>query len=289
MDIVRSSTSIGTVQFRAEPLTGERTTEGFVIRLPITIGLRPTPAQGLIPMISGLRGTLLHREEHGKMIEIGQLRSDQLYTGAGAEHQFPAIMEWRGTAASLAAYERHRNGKPPEWHVQLAGEVHLLNVVPGEPLHLNTAPETFHGQETLRLPTEAWATLLHQLGILDLILLTIPLQPPIEEPMAPVWRALQAARDDFTAGGESGWRSCGVNIRQALTDWQNAHKPDLAKGLADRSTLTKDQRLDTLRHDLREFTHIAGHPDLRVAKTWNRDDALLALSTTCALLNSKKQ
>ena len=32
-------------------------------------------------------------------------------------------------------------------------------MAPGEPLHLDAVPATFHGQETLSIPTEAWATL----------------------------------------------------------------------------------------------------------------------------------
>ena len=106
--------------------------------------------------------------------------------------------------------------------------------------------------------------------------------------MTPVWSALQAARDDYATGGTTGWRTCGIHLRQALTDWETAQKLDTGKGIADKKTFTKDQRLDNLRYHVREFTHIAGHPDPNVAKTWTRDDALLALSTTCALLNTKK-
>ena len=63
-----------------------------------------------------------------------------------------------GIAACLADYERRRGGRPPVGRVHIAGEVHLLRMAPGEPLHLDAVPATFHGQETLSIPTEAWAS-----------------------------------------------------------------------------------------------------------------------------------
>ena len=84
-----------------------------------------------------------------------------------------------------------------------------------------------------------------------------------------------------TREAKGGWRSCGIHVREALTAWQEEVPLDLGKNITDKAKLTKDQRLDNLRHHLREFTHIAGHPDPSVAKTWTRDDALLAFGRLC--------
>jgi hypothetical protein len=288
MDIEIAHTHVGAIQFRQEPPTAQRTANGFLINLPITIRLRPTPVKGLIPMLSGLRGTLLVPDDKRGLFEIGRFRSDALYHGARDDHQFPATVEWHGALSSLAEFEQRRASKPPAWQVRIAGEIYLLSSVPNHARQLGDVPDTFHGQETLNIPSEIWTTLLQQLGVLDLVLVHIPLPEPTPGPMTPVWSALQQARDDFAAGGAAGWRSCGIHLRQALTDWDIVQKLDTGKGITDKSKLTKDQRLDTLRYHLREFTHIAGHPEPAIAKTWTRDDALLALSATCALLNAKK-
>ena len=248
MDIQIQHTNIGSITFRQEPPTAQRTAEGFLITLPLTIRL--APLDGKIPMVTGLRGTLLQANGTGGPDEIGRLRSDHLYQGASNDHEFPASMDWHGTLTALAEYERLRNGRPPSWTVRIAGEVHLLTVAPGKALQVGDAPYTFFGQEQLRITTEAWTSIVQQLGILNLILIHIPLPDQAPGPMTPVWSALQAARDDYATGGTAGWRGCGIHLRQALTDWEAAQKlalPDPLHGappraraepLAGRSPLT---------------------------------------------------
>jgi hypothetical protein len=243
--------------------------------------------QGRIPRLSDVRGTLFH-PENNRLYEIGRCHSNSYWEGGVNDREFLASVEWKGTLGALADYERIRNGRPVALQVRFVGQVHLLSFTQNQPLRLDLAPFAFHGQEQLAIATEGWAMVLRELGVIDVVLIHIPLTNGATEPMIPVWTALQSARDDFTAGGAAGWRGCGIHIRQALTHWETAEKLDLGKGITDKRMLTKDQRLDNLRFHLREFTHIAGHPDPAVAGHWTRDDALLALSTACALINAKK-
>jgi hypothetical protein len=104
--------------------------------------------------------------------------------------------------------------------------------------------------------------------------------------MAPVYASLQQARDDFTTGGSTGWTTAGMKVRQALNDWETAVTLDTGKGL-DPKDRTKDQRLDQLRQSLREFANLSSHSEPQKA-TWTREDALLSLSATIALLNATK-
>ena len=285
MDIVIQNTIIGSIGFRQDPPTAQRTAEGFTITLPITVRL--SPAQGRVPMLSEIYGTLFHADG-GQLYEIGRFYNNDHWQGGKDDREFPANLEWRGTLAALANYERLRDGRPVSMQVWCAGQVHLLSFTPGQPLKLDFAPFRFHGQEQLRITTESWTNALRALGVIDLVLVHIPVPTCTSDLMTPVWTAVQTARDDFAAGGATGWRSCGIHIREALTDWEGIEKLDTGKGIQDKKVLTKSQRLDNLRYYLREFTHIAGHPDPAVAKTWTRDDALLALSTACALLNARK-
>ncbi len=103
--------------------------------------------------------------------------------------------------------------------------------------------------------------MLQQLGVMDYMLVQFPIPTAMSGPPAPVWSALQRTREDLRAGGRSGWRSCGIHVRRALTDWQTANPPNIEKGISDKTRLTRDQRLDRLREALRDFTHVAGYQE----------------------------
>ena len=128
--------------------------------------------------------------------------------------------------------------------------------------------------------------MLRNLGIMDFLL--VPFPSAASAPMQPMLRSIQMAREDFAVGGRTGWRACRIHVRQALADWNSVEPLDVGKSVSDKTKLTEDQRLDRLREALREFMHIAGHQEPSIAREWTRDDALLALSGICALVNAKK-
>ena len=63
MDIRVQSTIVGEIRFGEDRPSKRRTLDGFLIELPIWIRLRPTPRKRLIPMLSGLRGSLYFHDE----------------------------------------------------------------------------------------------------------------------------------------------------------------------------------------------------------------------------------
>jgi hypothetical protein len=287
MEIQLNNIIVGSIETARHAPTAEPTIGGFNLTIPITIRLAPTGNPPLYPMVSHLRATI-NINACGIKQEIGTCSSPHLFTSASTSYDIAASLHWRGTLETLAAFEQQRNGEPLIFSLQISGHITLLTFTPGETFQLTSPPQAFHGQELLTISTEAWASILQTLRIIDLILVQIPLATTTAAQMTRVWNALQAARKDFTSGGETAWRAAGVHIREALSAWQDAAPPDTGNYPKDRSAMTKDQRLDQLRQSLREFTHLAGHPDPMLATSWTRDDALLALSTISALLNAKK-
>jgi hypothetical protein len=241
----------------------------------MTLRLQTTPTKKLIPLLSNVRGNLI---DVG--LEIGEFTTPHLYLGHNEADAQQITVEWRGTMAALATYERRREGKAVTLKAEITGVIHLLTSAPNQPLMLGPSPTLFSGQTTLTISPDAWATVLRELGIVDLVVVQIPLPDAGRLPPA-VWHELQAARDEFLSGGKAGWRSCGVHLRQALDHWEDAQPLDLG---GTPQNMTKEQRLDVIRKWLRHYTHITAHP--AIAKDWTRDDALLALTAVCALLNA---
>lgn len=275
---------VASLELDGSELTASRTAGGFKFDVPAKITIMAPLGGSHVPMLSGLHGVLsVHNPSE---IEIGCLRATGTYLGASTQHDIPGSLVWRGPLQELAFYEKIRQTKPPSLRVQIWGEVFLLKSAPNQPLRLDEAPTQFYGTTQLTVPVHIWASALRKVGVIDAVFLEIS-NPVVGPPaLKRVWESLQDAKDSFDEGGESGWRSCGVHVREALTAWQDEVPLDLGKNLAN-SDLTKDQRLDNLRNQVRMFTHITAHPDPKVAKSWTRNDALLALGSLCTLLAAK--
>jgi hypothetical protein len=132
--------------------------------------------------------------------------------------------------------------------------------------------------------------MLRNLKVYDTVLIEIPFpsDPPTDWEL--VWHALRDARDSFDRGGSTGWKNCVASVRLALEKWHGIEKEDQGPGWQRPSTTdlqarTKEQRIDTIRWHLIQLAHCAAHTR---ADEWNRDDALLVLSTVSALLAVRK-
>lgn len=243
-------------------------------------------AQGeAAPMVRGLNGHIFASDRSGVKVDIGQFRDEQWYTSSywlskpGGQTDDQINLNWRGTIAELAVYEKMREGRPPEFHIQLRGELcYLLNA--GESDYRNRSePLRIYGEVQIAYPKELWVGRLRSLGVLENVLVEIPLPSAPPAPWDEVWQSLVAARNAFEQGGTTGWKGCVSEVRVALEKWRTIEPEDISQ--ANQRARTKQQRLDFLRWHLHSCAHYWIHsPDERCS----REDALLVLSTFSSLL-----
>jgi hypothetical protein len=102
-----------------------------------------------------------------------------------------------------------------------------------------------------------------------------------------VWQQVRRARDILLRGGPFAWDSCAVAVRQALESWERVEPGDRDRRPGS-THATKRSRLYGLRKELRYYVDYAAHDQQVDEPAWTREDALLALTTLCALLAARK-
>ena len=90
--------------------------------------------------------------------------------------------------------------------------------------------------------------------------------------------AFEEAAEAFRKGGVDGWQTSAARIRTCLDRWEGTTKgKDVTFGHDDPLHV----RMRKLRQAVREVTHYAHH---ETAAQWTREDALVLLAATAALL-----
>ena len=281
--------SVGRIDFNVEPnhLNVSRTAAGFQMSIPGQLLLHLVGRDDPQPMVSNLWGHIFTTDSSGTNVEVGQFYDNSWYSVGwsdrpGRSTSTDIRLIWRGTFIEIAYFEKVREGRPPRLQLQLWGE--LCYLLPSQhPRHqLRTPPQRIYGNVTVTYPKEIWVQKLRSLGVLENVLVEIPLLSAPPAPWDQVWENVVAARDHFEQGGMTGWNSCVLSVRQALERWRDIEGNDT--GPTDPTKRSKRERLNNLRQALHQCTHIWIHRD----EDPTRDDALLMLSTLSALLAERK-
>jgi hypothetical protein len=280
--------SAGSISFdeSGERLSVRRTAAGFHINIPAQISLNLAAKGEPLSMVCGLHGELFANDQSGVAFDIGQVRDERWYTSAyrqgetGQQVDYQVNLNWRGTYSELAAYEKIRGGRFPEFHIQLRGELcHIIYYPDKSNQGYRSEPQSIYGEARVIYPKELWVARLHSLGVMETVLLEVPLPSTPPAPWDEVWKALVAARNALEQGGTNGWKGCVAEVRVGLERWKEIEEEDLTQ--KDSRARTKEQRLDLLRANLLNCAHFWMH---NASEKCSREDALLMLSTFSTLL-----
>ncbi len=285
---------IGALMFDDDPrrLNVHRTAAGFILSFPIVISIRCVKRDDDVPVINGLGGTLWDGFESSPSVELGRIVLDREITtgwtedGTG-ESTNQAYMDWRGTFEELAVYEKIREGRSPRFKVNLEGDLRYLIKINHPRYRIRSEPNNvrfgYSNTAEFNYAAEGWVKkVLHGLGVLENVLVEIPLPKSPPAPWDEVWQALVRARSAFEQGGSAGFKGCVIGVRLALEKWRDIEAPNTGSDPRNRS---KRERLDNLRLALHQCTHVWVHGS---DADCSRDDALLMLSTLSALLAERK-
>jgi hypothetical protein len=252
----------------------------FAFTSPATITFSsPSESQSLLTLES-IR-VVFQADHDGKQIEIGTTSYDGMFFSR--MQNTPLLFSWDWTIHAFAFYERLRAGKEPRFLLRVCGDIRYVLVPEGcsasgrDPI---SVANTFSRSGEVSYSPKAWTTMMRNLKIQDSIIVEIPMPSDPPTGWEPIWMTLRDARDSFDSGGSTGWKNTATSVRLALEEWRKIEAED--KGPTDPHQRTKAQRTDNIRWHLIQLAHYAAHTK---ADEWTRDDALLMLSTVCALLN----
>jgi hypothetical protein len=276
--------AVGSVTFDQpeKALLANRTASGFRVYLAASVTFHPPQESQLVLLLENLQATF-----SASGVEIGVAHYSAALRSSPGERSI--IFNWDWTLTALAVYERVRAGLAPEFSIRLSGDIRYI--LPGQGgKEVCSIASTFAQPGFVRYSREAWTDMLRELNLRDTVLVEIPFQADPPSGWEPIWQALRDARDSFDTGGSTGWKNCVASVRHALEEWQKVEKEEQGPGwqrpaFPDLQSRTKAQRIDNLRWHLIQCAHLAPHTK---ADDWTRDDALLALSTLCALLAVRK-
>jgi hypothetical protein len=280
--------SVGTISFPppAQGLTATRTAEGVRIGIPALLTLHGPGRSGFSVVLEDLCATFSIRRDGGTM-ELGTAR----YVGHLRSNydNLPITLTWDWPLSAVAVYERIRDGRAPVFSVTVSG--HLRYVLAGEagkePVSI-AAP--FHQIGEVGYSRDTWVGMLRKANVHDAVIVEIPFPSDPPTDWDGVWSALKEARDCFDQGGSVGWNNCIKSVRLALERWRDIETANRAPNWIDPKNKqvtdwTKEDRIEMLRRRFHEYANLGPHSG---ADGWNRDDAMLALSTLTSLLAVRK-
>ncbi|MBW4091858.1 MAG: hypothetical protein HIU82_12245 [Proteobacteria bacterium] len=247
--------------------------------------------RGVRVTISGITAEIACRGKHPAPLPLGIATDPDCYVidtdheFAGGQRQFIIRGHLRLplTFAALEAAERCRDGEPPDFAISMHASAFAEDKQTGRydacrldlnepgPILIDVDRDTWHGQ-------------IRNVSPMGSVLVEIPLVVSRNAPWDKVWARLNAAAAGLAQGGESGNKSCVNEVRQALDAWRKidgfeaSSRGGTAKG--------KRQRLYDSANALYHYCSLSVHADEHV-ESWTRADAVLALSTLCALLSAR--
>jgi hypothetical protein len=280
---------VGEIIFDDDPLNLNvwRTASGFRMSLPGKLMLVVLGQNDPVPLITNLRGQLFTSNSSGTATEIGEVQCESWYSGGrsskpGGSAPHGIAMSWQGSLTQLAVIEKLREGRKLELQIQLRGELCYLLSSDHPRYQVRTHPQLIYGEVTLSYPKETWVRELQKIGVLENVLVEIPLPHSPPAPWDGVWLNLIKAREAFENGGSTGWNGCVLSVRQALEKWKEIEGEDT--GPSDPRQRSKQERLNNLRRALHECAHVWIHG----RDECSRNEALLMLSTLSGLLAERK-
>lgn len=283
--------TIANVKFNmpAEQFRISREVSEFTIEIPITIRFNTMPPdlEHLHPVLSNLWGEVIVSDKVGKGHCIGKVLQLDFRQDYRPNSDNTSSIKWTGNLASLAYFEKFRDGDVPKFNLSVRGELYyVLETGREKTPQIKTESRDFWLSSNIEIAKDIWINRLRRINFLENILIEIPLPSSPMSPWDDVWKALVEARDAFEKGGSTGWKHCIVSCRLALEKWQKIEPEDKGPGWVspsspDRQARTKSQRLDNIRWHLLQLAHHSAHSH---ADDWKREDALIVLSTLSALL-----
>ncbi len=283
---------IASVEFNENSFRIKRAAFGFTIEILISIYFGKLHNERLRPVLKNLRGGITAKDKSGESFVVGdvaqpEFQEEYRLSRNGTE----SSVFWSGSLANLALFEKIRDGGVPEIELSVHGELaYLFKTQEMENIRLHTESRTFWLNSLISFPKETWVKKLRTFGVLENILVEIPLPSSPPAPWDKVWKAFIEARQSFEQGGSTAWKNCVVSSRLALELWQKIEKEDMGAGWKspsppDRQSRTKEQRLDNIRWHLLQYAHYSAHSH---ADMWTRKDALLMLTMLSTLLAKRE-
>jgi hypothetical protein len=285
IDIAFGNESVGILVLTQpeQAFSAGRTANGFRVQIPAVVTLSAPSESGLPLILENLRVVFSH-DGGGQQTEIGVASYSS--TLSTPRREVPISLSWDWTLDAFAYYEQLRSGREAAFRLIVSGDIRYVLVDKNgsqtgrEPFSI---ARTFHQPGSVTYSQTIWTKMLRDLNLRDSVLVEIPF--PSEPPTGwePVWDALRDARDSFDRGGSTGWKGTATSVRLALEEWRKIEAED--KGPTDLHQRTKAQRTDNIRWQLMQLAHFAAHTK---AEEWTRGDALLLLSSFCALIAVRK-
>lgn len=293
VEIRIDSYHVGKIIFNEAPqrLHAVRTCDGVQIMIPATLELHPEVVKSPCLLLNNLHGSIsIYAADQRQKTKFADIRCDNSFDAVGPRNSVQATFYADSTLSALACLEKIREGQSPSLDVQVKGEICHLYSFEGLRPRFRTEPIGFYDTARVKYSTELWVEMLRSVNVTESVYLEIPLTTSPPDPWDKVWSALLEARDAFERGGSTGWKGCVSAVRLALEKWRDIEGEDMGPGWTsppknDRESRTKAQRIDNLRWHLMQCAHLAPHSD---ADGWNREDAVLMLSTAAALLSVRK-
>lgn len=282
---------IGTITFdQPNSLAARRVGGGFAIDLPITVALAWQGGATPRPLLTNIGASLSYQTPEGVVQHLGYGACQEFFEAAIPSSGHSSVLVWTGDLPTLALYERARADRPSRLRFDVHTELcHLVpvsaNVAPTAP-RVRTEPHRVFSSLEVDYPVHAWAGVLRELKVLDLVVIEVPLPATAPERLRAVWAEVGKARNAVAQGGEAGWTACVVHVRKALEAWDKIEDEKLWPAKPEeRKALSKRARLARLRWSLHQAAHPAVHiDDGNESDVWTREEAKFMLSTLCSLL-----
>lgn len=283
----RSGQEAGSLAFSEKEILLSKTADGAMLRLGYVMHLVPS----VHVSISCITGEVAFRGKQPPDLQLGIAFDPHCYV-VDTDHEFQHGVRQllvRGqlqlplTLAALEAAERFRDGAPPEFVITLHASVFVENKEAGrfDACRLDLAPS---GPLQFQAHRDTWQNQIRNVSPMGSVLPEIPLAVTRQAPWDRVWARLDAASANLAQGGENGYKNCVSEIRQALDAWRKLD--GFEAGSQAGKQKDKRQRLHDTANALYHYCSLSVHADEHQAN-WARADAVLALSTLCALLSAR--
>lgn len=194
-------------------------------------------------------------------------------------HSQPFELWLHFTGEQIEALERHRAGKPLEFHVNLTLQIHYNAAI-----HSGRTDARFHVNES------DWVQILRQVGYLDRLIVAVDLPVAAPEQMRTAVQRVRDAHQHLIAGRYTdavGACRLAMESLHRLTDDATAKaiRAVFAESKETREKMPLGQRAELVRLAVHHFTCPAHHEEPgKPAEVYSRQDALFILSAAAGVV-----
>lgn len=264
-----------------------KTAGGALLRFTYRIQLVPGVHVSLSAITAdvGFQGKQMHHVQLGTAVdpECRVIDTDYKFPLGIRQSILRGTLQLSLTSAELETAERLREGGPATFTITLHGSALVANKETGG-LDLCRVDIAHPGPIQLRADRDIWLSQVRSVSPMGSVLVEIPLATTRGAPWDSVWTRLDAASANLAQGGESGNKHCIIEARQALDAWRKIDGFETATTGGKQKD--KGQRLRDVANALYHYFSLAAHSDEH-QEDWTRADAVLALSSLCALLAAR--